>query len=140
MTLSQDSATINPPSKVEHTRLDLAESSDIVRIRNCLHVFVESTPFFDATAPSVTVSDLVSSRAAVLCKLYQKSSCASNIQVRCEVFPYSQVFKRFLVLNDKTLFVGEVQQTDEAIACGNVRHSLFWVHGLQAVDNIRKGQ
>jgi len=64
------------------------------------------------------------------CKLSKISSRSSNVQVRREVFPNRQIFKGFLIFDDQALFVGQMQQTNKAVACGDISQGLFWVDGL----------
>lgn len=45
-----------------------------------------------------------------------------------------QLLKPGLVLNHQTLFVGQMQEADEAVAGGDIGHGLLGVDGLQAVN------
>jgi hypothetical protein len=45
-----------------------------------------------------------------------------------------------LILNRQALFIGKMQHANEAITRRNIRHGLFGVHGLQAVDDVGEGE
>ena len=45
-----------------------------------------------------------------------------------------------MVVDDQTLLVGQMQQADEAIRGGDIRHGLLRVYGLQIVDDVREGK
>jgi len=56
------------------------------------------------------------------------------------IFRYGQIRKVFLIADDQTLLVCQVEKTDEAVRSRDVCHCLLWIDHLQVVDDIRKLQ
>jgi hypothetical protein len=62
----------------------------------------------------------------------------ADTQIRAEIPANHQILKPFLIFNHQALFIRKMQHANEAITCRNIIHSLFRVHGLQAVDDVCK--
>ena len=60
------------------------------------------------------------------------------IQNRPGILPDGEIREVFVVADHQALFVGQMQQADEAITCRNIRHLLLRIHCLQVVDDIGK--
>lgn len=58
--------------------------------------------------------------------------------LRLEIPLDAQILPPFDVLNYQTLFVGQVQETDEAVRRGNVVELLFGVDVREVVHDVRE--
>jgi hypothetical protein len=59
-----------------------------------------------------------------------------HTQIRREILPNREILKPLLILNHQPLLIRQMQQANKAETRRQVRHGLFRVHVLQAVDDI----
>ena len=62
------------------------------------------------------------------------------LNFRREILPNPQLLKPLRILNRQPLLVRQMQKTYKAKARRDIRHGLFRVRLLQAVDNLREAQ